>query len=94
MMSIQSEVGTETFLRVQRIVMRQLDVCATLANPCARLREDLGADSLDLVELVMSVACEFGDDILDEDFQDVRTLGELAAYIERKCDVKNELVYP
>ena len=61
--------------------------------PNSRLREDLGADALDLVELVMAIGCEFGDDILDEDFRDVHTLSELVAYIQRKCGGVSHLVH-
>jgi len=78
-------VETEILKRVQRILARQLDICPSLAHPDARLREDLGADALDLVELVMAIGCEFGSDVLDEDFREVHTVGQLATYIEQKC---------
>jgi acyl carrier protein len=84
------ENAAETFQRVQRIVKRQFDVSSRTAKPCARLREDLGADSLDLVELVMTIAVEFGNEVLDEDFQDVQTVGEVAAYIDGKRTGLNE----
>lgn len=87
-----SAMDTGTFTRVKTIVTRQLGICPSLATPDARLREDLGADLLDLVELVMAIGCEFGPDVLDEDFRDVHTLGELAAYIEQKCTGAKEFV--
>lgn len=86
-------IDNEILKRVQRILVRQLDICAAQATPNARLREDLGADALDLVELVMAIGCEFGDEILDEDFRDVHTLGELVSYIERKCTGRKRFVY-
>jgi acyl carrier protein len=86
-------MDTQILKRVQGILVRQLDICASLATPNARLREDLGADALDLVELVMAIGCEFGDDILDEDFRDVHTLGELVDYIEEKCAGARQLVH-
>lgn len=83
-MITQTEITAETFQRVQRIITRQLDVCPMVTTACARLREDLGADSLDLVELVLAISKEFGDQVLDEDLRDVQTVGELAAYIDHK----------
>lgn len=92
-MIIKSNFETGTFERVQRIVTTQFDVCPSLASPDARFREDLGADELDWVELVMSIAHEFGAHVLDEDFQGVRTVGELAAYLEQKQTALTDLVH-
>lgn len=84
-MVIDNAVDTEIMNRVKSIIARQLDICPSLATPNARLREDLGADALDLVELIMAIGCEFGDQVLDEDFRHVHTFGELVAYIEQRC---------
>ena len=48
----------------------------------ARLVEDLGADSLDVVEVLMSIEDEFKVEIPDEEIENIRTIGELATYIE------------
>lgn len=82
-----------TFRWLQAVVIRQLNVSVIKVNPCTRFREDLGADALDLVELVNAIAEEFGSAVFDEGFQDVQTLGELAVYIERVRNPMNELVY-
>jgi len=50
--------------------------------PEARFREDLGADSLDLVELIMAFEEEFGGQISDEEAQGIKTVGEAVAYLE------------
>lgn len=84
---------TEILKRLTRIVTRQLGIRPSEVSADARLREDLGADLLDLVELIMAIGCEFGQDVLDEDMKDVHTLGELASYIEQRCAGMRERVY-
>ena len=54
--------------------------------PEARFREDLEADSLDLVELIMAFEEEFGGEITDEDAQTITTVGEAVKYIEKMGD--------
>lgn len=49
----------------------------------ARLVDDLGADSLDIVELVMEIEREFSIDIADEDVDGFKTVGDVIAYVER-----------
>lgn len=84
-MVIERAVDTEILKRVQSILSRKLDICPSLAHRDARLREDLGADLIDMVELVMAIGCEFGSEVLDEDFRGINTVGQLATYIEQKC---------
>jgi len=50
--------------------------------PEARFREDLGADSLDLVELIMAFEDKFGGEISDEQAQEITTVGEAVTYID------------
>lgn len=68
--------------RVQSIVVDTLGVEKAKVTPAARFREDLGADSLDLVELIMAFEEEFGGEISDEDAQKITTVGDAVAYIE------------
>ena len=68
--------------RIRRIVVEQLGLKPDLVTPEARLVEDLGADSLDFVELVMATEEEFGISIPDEEAEKIRTIGELLRYIE------------
>lgn len=68
--------------RVRNIVVDLLGVDADRVVHSARFREDLEADSLDLVELIMAFEEEFGGEISDEDAQKITTVGEAVAYIE------------
>jgi acyl carrier protein len=67
--------------RVKNIVVDLLGVDADRVVPSARFREDLEADSLDLVELIMAFEEEFGGEITDEDAQRITTVGEAISYI-------------
>ncbi|MGQ9494232.1 MAG: acyl carrier protein [Anaerolineae bacterium] len=70
------------FERVKKIIVEQLGVDESKVVPEARFREDLGADSLDLVELIMAFEEEFGGTISDEEAQKIKTVGEAVAYLE------------
>ncbi len=69
--------------RVREIIVEQLGVNAEQVVPEAKFVEDLGADSLDTVELVMALEEEFGAEIPDEDAEKLTTVGEAIAYIEK-----------
>jgi len=68
--------------RVTGIVVDVLGVDADRVTPEARFREDLEADSLDLVELIMQFEEEFGGEISDEDAQKIETVGQAVEYIQ------------
>ena len=68
--------------RVKNIVIDLLGVDEVRVVPAARFREDLEADSLDLVELIMAFEEEFGGEITDEDAQKITTVGEAVSYIQ------------
>ncbi|MBI5669840.1 MAG: acyl carrier protein [Chloroflexi bacterium] len=70
--------------RVRNIVVDLLGVEADRVVPSARFREDLEADSLDLVELIMAFEEEFGGEISDEDAQKITTVGEAITYIHER----------
>ncbi len=70
--------------KVKKIVVEQLGVSEDQVNLDAKFIEDLGADSLDQVELVMALEEEFGADIPDEDAEKMTTVGEAIKYIESK----------
>ena len=74
----------DTFERVKTIVVDLLGVEPDKVIPDARFREDLGADSLDLVELIMEFEEKFGGTISDEDAQQIRTVGEAVAYVGQR----------
>ncbi|MCS6875263.1 MAG: acyl carrier protein [Aquificaceae bacterium] len=67
--------------RIREIIADQLGVEVDKLNPNARFVEDLGADSLDVVELVMAFEEEFGIEIPDEDAEKIRTVGDVFNYL-------------
>ena len=70
------------FERVKGIVVDQLNVAPDEVTVEASFIEDLGADSLDVVELVMALEEEFGISIADEDAEKIVTVGDAVKYIE------------
>ena len=72
--------------RVMEIIIDELDVEAEKVTSDASFVEDLGADSLDTVELIMSFEEEFDIDIDDEDAEQMRTVGDAIDYIRRNTD--------
>ena len=72
-----------TFERVRAIIVDQLGVDREKVTPEARFREDLEADSLDLVELMMAFEEEFGGEISDEEAQKIQTVGEVVALLDQ-----------
>ncbi len=72
--------------RVKEIIVNELGVEAEKVTMEASFVEDLGADSLDTVELVMAFEEEFGLDIPDEDAEQMRTVGEAVKYLEENSE--------
>jgi len=79
---------TETYDRIKGIIVELLGVDAAKVTPEARFREELEADSLDLVELIMAFEEEFGGEISDEDAQKITTVGQAVEYISTRMPVK------
>lgn len=75
---------SDTQERVTKIIVNLLGVKAEDVAPEKKFREDLEADSLDLVELIMAFEEEFGGEISDEDAQKITTVGEAVSYIDTK----------
>jgi acyl carrier protein len=71
--------------RVVKIVADKLAIDESEITPQADFKKDLGADSIDLVELVMEFEREFEREISDEDAETLRTVGDVIAYIERRA---------
>jgi acyl carrier protein len=71
--------------RVRAIIAEQLGVKLEEVTDSASFIEDLGADSLDTVELVMALEEEFGIEIPDEDAEKMATVGDAIKYIEQKA---------
>ena len=74
----------DTIEDVRTIIVELLGVDADKVVPEAKFREDLEADSLDLVELIMAFEEKFGGEISDEDAQKITTVGEAVTYIDEK----------
>jgi len=73
---------SDTLEQVKLIIVDLLSIDEGKISPEARFREDLEADSLDLVELIMAFEEKFGGEISDEDAQKITTVGEAVKYIE------------
>jgi acyl carrier protein len=71
--------------RVRQIIAEQLGVKKEEVTDTAKFVDDLGADSLDTVELVMALEEEFGIEIPDEDAEKMTTVGEAIKYIEERA---------
>ena len=71
-----------SYERLKKIVVEQLGVDEGDVKPEASFVDDLNADSLDLVELIMSLEEEFGVEISDEEAEKIKTVGDAAEYIE------------
>jgi acyl carrier protein len=78
-------VTAETYERLKKIVVEQLGVEPEQVTPEASFVEDLNADSLDLVELIMSLEEEFGAEISDEDAEKIRTVQDAVEYVEERA---------
>lgn len=70
--------------KVKKIIIDQLGVQEDQVTEDAKFIEDLGADSLDLVELIMAFEEEFGQDIPDEDSEKLLSVGDAIKYVESK----------
>ena len=71
--------------KVRDIIVEQLGVNPEQVTPTASFIEDLGADSLDIVELVMAFEEEFSVEVPDEDAEKLQTVGDVIKYIEERA---------
>jgi acyl carrier protein len=82
--AITGEHGMSVAERVKQIIVEQLGVDENQVDPSASFVDDLGADSLDIVELVMAFEEAFDLDIPDEDAEKIKTVKDAIDYIEAK----------
>lgn len=73
------------FEDIKAIIVEVLGVDPDEVTPEANFREDLEADSLDLVELIMAFEDKFGTEIPDDDAQQITTVGAAVAYVEKRA---------
>lgn len=78
------DMSADIFERVKKVVVEELSVKEEEVTPTASFTDDLGADSLDVVELVMAFEDEFGIDIPDEDVGNLKTVDDAVKYIQSK----------
>jgi len=74
--------------RVKKIIVERLNVDEDEGTPNASFIEDLGADSLDIVELVMAFEEEFSVEVPDEDAEKLQTVGDVIKYIQERAKPK------
>lgn len=75
--------------RIIEIVMEQLDVTKEECVPEASFMDDLGADSLDIVELIMAMEENFGVEISDDELARIRTIQDVVSFIKKKRGMIN-----
>jgi acyl carrier protein len=76
----------DPFEKVKEIIVEQLGVEEGAITMDARFKEDLEADSLDLVELIMAFEDEFGGEISDEEAQEIKTVGQAVNYLKKRME--------
>ena len=74
------------FDKVKKIIVDQLDVEEAKVTEAASITDDLGADSLDVVDLVMSFEEEFDIEIPDDQVEKIKTVGDIVKFIEEKVE--------
>ncbi len=72
--------------RISAIIVEQLGVTKEELAPGASFIDDLGADSLDIVELVMAMEEEFDIEIPDDDAEKIQTIGDVISYVKEKTE--------
>ena len=70
------------FEKLQEIIADQLELDVETVTPDSNILDDLGADSLDVVDLIMSVEDEFSIEVPDEALENIRTVADMVKYIE------------
>ena len=74
------------FDKVKDLISEQLDVKADDITEDSSIQDDLGADSLDIVDLVMAIEDEFGVEIPEDQVENIKTVGDIVKFIEENSD--------
>ncbi len=85
-MKYETEEIKMVFDKIKSIIVEQLDADENDVTMDANIQDDLGADSLDVVDLVMSIEESFDIEIPDEDVENIKTVGDIVKYIESKTE--------
>lgn len=81
-------MNQEIFDSVKKIILSEINVKAEQVTEDAKLKDDLGADSIDAVQIVMDLEEEFGIEINDDDSKDIVTVKDLVNYVETLINKK------
>lgn len=76
------------FDKLKDIIVEQLGVEEDAITLTANIQDDLGADSLDVVDLITTIEDEFDISIPDEAVEEIKTVGDIASYIEKNSDAE------
>ena len=76
------------FEKLKDIIAEQLSVEADEVNMDSNIQDDLGADSLDVVDLIQTIEDEFDISIPDEAVEEIKTVGDIVNYIEKNTDAE------
>lgn len=74
--------NSAVYEEIKQLIVERIGVDASKITPETTFRDDLGADSLDIVELVMEMEDRFGVEVSDDDADNMTTVGKVAAFIE------------
>ena len=74
-------MGDSLELKIRSLVAEQLGVAADSVAPAAHILDDLGADSLDIVEMMMAIEEQFDIEVPDEDVEEMRTVADVERYV-------------
>lgn len=85
-MNVEAQPAEQIGQRIRTLVAEQLGVDPTEIQPSANILDDLGADSLDVVELVMAIEDEFDIEVPDEDAESIRTIADVERYVAARVD--------
>ncbi len=85
-MKYETEEIEMVFDKIKSIIVDQLDADEADVTMEANIQDDLGADSLDVVDLVMNIEEDFDIEIPDEDVENIKTVGDIVKYIESKIE--------
>lgn len=76
------------FDKIKEIIVDQLGVEEENVNPDANIQDDLGADSLDIVDLIQTIEDEYDLSIPDEAVENIKTVGDIVSYVEKNVEAE------
>ncbi|MCX5704164.1 MAG: acyl carrier protein [Candidatus Omnitrophica bacterium] len=83
---IPEERKQAIFLKIRPIIAKELEIDENRIELSSRVVEDLGADSLDAIEIIMALEEAFGIEILDEDAEEIKTIEDIVFYLAEKVN--------